>query len=76
MTDRRHVTGLKHCGLFGLAVSISYLLASAQPHFRRFSQCLCLACFFPTFDGCATFSGCAVLTVFAVFVDFIAGVPN
>jgi hypothetical protein len=52
---------------------MSYLLASAQPHFP---QCLCLTCFFATLDGCATFNGFADLTAFAVVVDFIGGAPN
>jgi hypothetical protein len=76
MTGRRHLHGLKDCGLLGLAGSISYLLANAQPHFPGFFQCLCLTCFFATLDGCATLNGFADLTGFTVAVDFIAGVPN
>jgi 4-hydroxybenzoate polyprenyltransferase len=67
------LNALTICGLPGLAVSISYLLASDQPHF---SQCLCLKCFFATLDGGATFNGFTDLTVLGVAVDFIGGAPN
>jgi len=74
--ELRLLNALTICGLPGLAVSISYLLASAQPHFPHFSQRRCLACFFATLDGCAAFNGFADLTDFAVVVDFIGGAPN
>jgi hypothetical protein len=36
MTGRHHLRDLKDSGLLGLAGSISYLLANAQPHFLDF----------------------------------------
>jgi hypothetical protein len=76
MTGLRHLNGLKPCERLGLAGSISYLLANAQPHFLCFFQCLCLTCFLATLDGCATLNGVADLNPFPAAVDFIAGVPN
>ena len=76
MTGLRHLNALKNRGVLCLAGSISYLLASTQPHFPDFSHCLFLTCFFATFTGGATFNGFADLTAFAVVVDFIGGVPN
>jgi hypothetical protein len=76
MTGLRHLHGLNDRGLLGLAGSISYLLANAQPHFSSFFQCLCLVRFFATLDGCATFNDLADLTAFGVAVNFNCGVPN
>jgi hypothetical protein len=76
MTGGRHSNDLTLSELLGLAGSISYLLANAQPHFPRFFQCLCLMCLFATFDGCATLNGFADLTTLGVAVDFIDGDPN